>query len=312
MARFPGNKQFAFTVLDDTDRGTVDNLDPIYRFLLELGFLTTKSVWSLGPIQDGHVGGESLQNRAYLRFILWLKSQGFEVSLHNVQNHHAAREVTYKGIETYRSLIGEYPRIHCNHSRNHENLYWGDQRFSLSTIRWAYNLVSRFRWRKYFTGHIEGSPYFWGDICKTRIDYVRNFSFDEINLNRVNPTMPYHDPLKAYVNAWFSSCDGSNVDSFCRLLCETNQDRLEEEGGVCIMYTHFACGFCNDGVLHPEFVRTMKRLSRRNGWFVPVSSLLDHLRATRMGDDNISKAELASMERRWFMAKLARAVDGVH
>jgi hypothetical protein len=73
--RFPGNKQFAFTVIDDTDHGTLANLQRVYHFLIERGFLVTKSVWPLGPLQEGHIGGESLQNAAYLRFILWLKSQ---------------------------------------------------------------------------------------------------------------------------------------------------------------------------------------------------------------------------------------------
>jgi hypothetical protein len=306
--RFPDNRQFAFTVIDDTDHGTIATLEPVYRILVELGFRTTKSVWPLGPLQEGHVGGDSLLNGPYLDFVLWLKSQGCEVSLHNVQNHHSTREVIDKGFETFRSLFGEYPRIHCNHSRNRENIYWGDQRFSRSSMKLAYNLASRFRWRNYFTGHIEGSPYFWGDLCKARIDYVRNFTFNEINLDRVDPTMPYHDPLKPYVNAWFSSCDGGDVERFCKLLCDRNQERLEAEGGVCIMYTHFARGFCNhNGLVHPEFVRVMTRLSRRNGWFVPASELLDHLKGARPGNHCIPKPELAAMERRWFLSKLGEA-----
>ena len=44
---WPGGKSFAFTVFDDTDRATVENVGPVYRFLAELGFLTTKSVWPI-------------------------------------------------------------------------------------------------------------------------------------------------------------------------------------------------------------------------------------------------------------------------
>jgi len=43
--RFPGNARFAFTVIDDTDVATVDNVLPIYRLFESLGMRTTKTVW---------------------------------------------------------------------------------------------------------------------------------------------------------------------------------------------------------------------------------------------------------------------------
>jgi hypothetical protein len=306
--RFPGNKRFAFTVCDDTDEGTVENLTAVYRFLADLGFGTTKSVWPLGPIHHGHINGETLQNKHYLRFVLWLQDQGFEISLHGVQNHHATREVIERGLEEFTRLTGRTPRVHSNHSRNRENIYWGDERFALASIKLGYNLATRFSWHNYFQGHVEGSPYFWGDLCKERITYVRNFIFQDINLDRIGRTMLYHDPSKPYVNYWFNCCDGGNVDKFCKLLCDANQDQLEAEGGVCVMFTHFALGFCQNGVLHPEFVRLMKRLSKMNGWFVPVSRLLDHLRVERTGNHHISKAELAAMEKRWALSRLGSAL----
>jgi hypothetical protein len=86
-----------------------------------------------------------------------------------------------------------------------------------------------------FEGHAPDTPFFWGDLCREKVDYVRNFVFREINLDRINPSMPYHDPARPFVNHWFSSCRGGNANSFCETLCEANQDRLETEGGVCIM-----------------------------------------------------------------------------
>ena len=51
-------------------------------------------------------------------------------------------------------------------------------------------------------------------------------------------------------------------------LLDANQDRLAEERGMCIMYTHTGKGFVSDGKLDPEFRRLMTRLSKMNGWFV--------------------------------------------
>jgi hypothetical protein len=44
------------------------------------------------------------------------------------------------------------------------------------------------------------------------------------------------------------------------------------------MYTHFADGFCQNGELSEKFKKQMKRLSKKSGWFVPASTLLDFLK----------------------------------
>src|SRR5689334_2623744 len=118
MNRFPNNKQFAFTILDDTDLSTVENVQPVYRLLAELNMRTTKSVWPLASVRDGRLGGSSLQEARYLTFVRNLKDQGFEISLHNVRNHHSTRDIVKQGLKEYRRLIGVYPRLHANHSTN--------------------------------------------------------------------------------------------------------------------------------------------------------------------------------------------------
>ena len=305
MGRFPNNKRFAFTVFDDTDYSTVENVEPVYRLLAELGIRTTKSVWPLACVPGPRIDGSTLQDVNYRDFVRWLQREGFEIGLHNVRNHDATREVVEQGFEDFSALLRQEPRTHCNHTTNRENLYWGSDRIATIPIRFGYNVATRFARRKYFEGHVENSPYFWGDLCKKRLTYVRNFVFDEINLDRVNPSMPYHDHAKPFVNLWFSSSEGSTVTSFCDMLSEANQDQLEAEGGVCIMYTHFASGFYTQSTLHPRFEQLMRRLATMNGWFVPVATLLDHLKTNR-AELTISSKELAHMERRWFFSKLRK------
>ena len=75
MSRFPNNKKFAFTILDDTDLSTVGNVAPVYRLLSELGMRTTKSVWPLASVREGRQGGCSLQDADYLKFILELAKE---------------------------------------------------------------------------------------------------------------------------------------------------------------------------------------------------------------------------------------------
>lgn len=303
MSRFPGNKNFAFSIFDDTDNSTLECVGPVYRLLQELGFRTTKSVWPLAAAPGARFGGATLQDADYLEWIQELRRAGFEIGLHNVRSGSAPREVVQRGLEEFRIRIGEYPRVHANHSDNSENIYWGSSRLSRPFSRLAYDLATLYRGRENFSGHLPRSEFFWGDICKNRLRFVRNFVFDEINLERINPTLPYHDPRKPFVNFWFSSCEGGDVAKFCEMISEPNQDRLAAESGICIMYTHFASGSFRDGKVHPVFERLMRRLSKLNGWFVPVSELLEFLLAGKK-QPTIPFGELRRMENRWIRHKI--------
>jgi hypothetical protein len=304
MSRFPGNKSFAFSIFDDTDNSTLENIRPVYRLLRDLGFRTTKSVWALDPAPEARFGGSTLQDREYLDYVQELQRDGFEIGLHNVRSGSAPREIIQQGFEEFRSRIGDNPRCHANHSDNRENIYWGSSRLSRAAAKFLYNLRNGYGLRGYFQGDTPDSGYFWGDLCKLHIRYVRNFVFNEINLERINPTLPYYDPGKPFVNFWFSSSEGGNVSKFCHTLHESNQDRLQAESGICIMYTHFASGFASGDATHSLFTRLMRRLSKLNGWFVPVTELLDFLQREKAGRNTIPAGERAAMENRWIRYKM--------
>ena len=162
----------------------------------------------------------------------------------------------------------------------------------------VYNILTRYAYNKAFRGHIESDEHFWGDYCQKNITYVRNFAYSDINTLKMCPFMPYYDPNRPYVNYWFASANGGTVQEFNECLHEQNQDRLEEEGGACIMYTHFGFRFYRDGKLNPRFRELIERLSKKNGWFVPVSTLLDYLRNIN-GRYEIGTAERTRLERMW-------------
>jgi hypothetical protein len=282
----------------------VENTAPVYRLLEELGLRTTKSVWPLrGPGNPGvKIGGGSLDDPAYLQFVRDLKARGFELALHGVQNGSAERQRIRQGLERYRELLGDYPRLHTNHSRNRDNIYWGPDRVEDPLVRKLLSLG--LAGRTGYSGHVPSSHHFWGDLCREHIKYVRNLVFDEVNLDLINPSLPYHDPARPHVQYWFSSTDGSDVARFCRALSEKNQDRLEASNGTCIMYTHFASGFVVGSGVHPRFEQLMRRLASKRGRFAPVGTLLDELLAVRGG--RIGRAEQRRMEQRWLREKLLK------
>ncbi len=300
---WPEGKKFAFTVFDDTDGMTTHNGLPLYSFLSDLGFRTTKSVWPMGGgATGGNICGASCEDSDYARWVQTLQEQGFEVGLHGVTRIGATRDEWSVGLEKFKTLFGVYPVTHANHADAPDSIYWGDQRVS-GTHRFVYDVLTRFRQRS-FHGHRPGSQYFWGDLCRSHIRYVRNFVYADINTLKECPQMPYHDPDRPLVREWFASSEGPSVESFNKTICEANQDRLEVEGGACIMYTHFANGFVENGRLDPRFVSLMRRLSSRPGWYAPVSVLLDYIKEYRGGEHVITPSERRRLERKWLVHKI--------
>jgi hypothetical protein len=300
---WPDGRRFAFTVFDDTDNMTVESGSIVYEFLAEIGMLTTKTVWPVESAEPPPIGGTSCADDEYRSWVLDLQELGFEIGLHGVAAGTADRDQTIAGLDTFREIFGHDPVTHANHSGCRNCIYWGEQRLT-GAARLAYNVLTRFRNRGW-EGEVETSPLFWGDLCQSRIRYVRNFVYGDINTLAACPQMPYHDPRRPYVNEWFASSEGSAVDAFVEMISEANQDRLEAQGGACIMYTHFASGFVRDGHLDPRFRRLMTRLAAKNGWFVPTSTLLDHLRSERGGRHVITGPERRALERRWLRHKLS-------
>ena len=299
---WPNNKQFAFTIFDDTDRANLKDSQLIYKYLDELNFKTTKSIWITEGNQPHKDKGITCDNEIYLNWLLKLKNKGFEIGYHNTTYHSSYRQDIQKGLNKFVKIFNQNPIVMANHSDNQENIYWGSHRLSESR-RVIYNILTRYKKNKFYMGHDELSPYFWGDLCKEYIAYVRNFVFSDINTLKCCPYMPYQDPTKPYVDYWFASSEGNNVKMFNKCISNDNQDRLEEEGGACIMYTHFADGFCQNGKISEKFKEQMERLSKKNGWFVPASTLLDFLKKENK-TKIINSRQRRTLEWKWLFDKL--------
>ena len=299
---WPDGKPFAFTVFDDTDNATLANVGEVYRLLVDLGFKTTKSVWpSRAPGADPATGS-TCEDPEYVEWLLSLRESGFEIGYHMNACRTSVRKETKRGLATFEALFGEPPVTMANHSRCRENTYWGTERLS-SWRRIIYDIATRYRNHGEYRGQVEGDPLFWGDLCREKIKYCRSFPYPEINTLSVCPFMPYHDKKRPFVNYWYASAEAPDVNSYVSLLAENNQERLEAEGGACIVYTHFASGFVQEGALDSRFRRLMERLAQRNGWFVPTGTLLDYL-LERNGHHDISDQERRLLEWKWLLHKL--------
>lgn len=287
LSPYPNGKNFAFTITDDPDNNTLSRIKPVYDYLSELGFRTTIAVWLFNATRTNGIPdritnyspGDTCENPEYLNYLLELKKKGFEIASHGPSAGNDLRDMTIKGYQKFYSNFGYYPKIYINHKENLENLYWGNKVAPDFFLKWILRaLLSKARLP--FSGEIENSNYFWGDIVKEKTKYVRLFGTNDIDTLKFNPSMPYHDSDKPYVNYWFSFSNGNGVKGFKKLLSKKNVSSLINQRGTCILYTHFGYpGFFENGEIDDGVANTLRHLSnQKDGWFVPASTILDRLR----------------------------------
>jgi hypothetical protein len=299
---WPEGKRFALTIIDDPDSQTLEAGREVYAVLRDHGLRTTKAVWpTRGQREPSDYGGTCAEPE-YLRWCQALQASGFEIALHNVASHTSTRSETVAGFDIFRAAFGSDPRTFAHHYFCNENLYWGDRRVT-GAHRLVYNLATLGRNRRQFFGDEPGHRLFWGDICRSRVDYVRNFAFPNLNTLSACPCMPYHDPVRPFVKQWFACAEGSNIESFLRITSEERQEALESEGGASIIYTHFGHGYVENGKIDPRLVERIQQIALRGGWFVPVATMLDHLRNVR-GEYTLSGSDRRKLERQWIWHKL--------
>lgn len=299
--RWPEGKDFAFTIFDDTDHASLINNRAIYGLLEDCGLRTTKSVWPFAGPEKPVIPGATCADEEYTRLCQDLQARGFEIALHNATYHTADRAMTQASMNRFRKLFGHDAVSLANHSSNGEGIYWGPARLS-SWRRLAYLLLKR---GQKFRGHIEGDPLFWGDLCRERVRYVRNFTFRDLNTLAMCPQMPYYDPARPWVNQWFASSDAGDVGAWQRAVTKPALDRLAQQRGACIIYTHLGKNFYVDGKMDAHFEATLRHLSGMNGWYVPVSTLLDFLAQQQPEPKVLSSAERNALENRWLLDQLA-------
>ncbi len=102
---WPDGKRFAFTVFDDTDSATLENVKGVYDFLADRGFRTTKSVWvAAGDPSRGKNAGQTCADPDYTRWLLDLQAKGFEIGFHNATWHGLEREAVRGPRQVRRAL----------------------------------------------------------------------------------------------------------------------------------------------------------------------------------------------------------------
>ncbi|MCB0959401.1 MAG: hypothetical protein KDB04_07745, partial [Acidimicrobiales bacterium] len=251
---WPGGARFAVAIVDDTDRTTLANGPLVYDLLTEHGIVATKTVWMLDAPGGGRTGGASCADPAYLRWVLELQGAGHEVGFHGARDGTADRAATLEALDAFRQAFGHDPRIGADHSGSAQALHWGPARLSGARAR-AYGAATRVLWQDdlHFDGDDPASPRYWGDLCRDRIRYWRNFTFRTSNVLDVVPWGAYRDPERPSAARWYAATEAPHLRPFLRAIAPDRLDRVEASGGACLLYTHFGTDFVRDGAVDHRF-----------------------------------------------------------
>lgn len=275
--------KFYFSIIDDTDDATYENIKPVYDFLYDKDIFITKTVW-VYPVLDKYSSGDCLERQEYADYIKLLSSRGYEIGLHNVgsadYDSPYTRDKILEGIERFHDILGIYPTICVNHSYNPDSIYGGYKRFNF-----PFSFLVRKLYPQYgrtFYGEVEGSKYFWGDKYKELFKYSRNHECGNINTIAYDKYMPYIDHKRdKYANYWYSATFAPNPQVFNYVVTPHSIRHLENVGGCCIIFTHLGYYYKN-GQLDSGFVERINMLAENpNGIYLPVTKTLDAIAENR-------------------------------
>jgi hypothetical protein len=269
-----------FTITDDTDGATMMKVRGVYDFLRTENFRITKSVWpfapeercGIPPLPDICLTGVTLQDKEYLEYCRQLHKEGFEICLHGASAGNNRRDRIRMAFSFLKENVGPADTYIC-HSKCADNVYWGHKIANFIPFRLLIRAYSKYR----CSGEIESSPYFWGDICRSEINQIRLFRTTHANTLAVNPSMPYFDPNKPYVNGWFSATKRKITD-FAE---EETLGKLKRNYGMTVLY-HYLHNYASGdtGALKPEFKSSILTIAHDNEVLVDtVSNLMRRLRA---------------------------------
>jgi hypothetical protein len=269
-----------FCITDDCDATTLDSLRAVYDFLRSVGLPTTRTVWAFEPEEPCGIPatplsilrGVTLADPGLLDYCRELSRDGFEICLHGASAGNNRRDRTIAALDLIDREFGGSDTWIC-HAKNADNPYWEHRVAPGRPLQAALRLYSRHR----CSGEDPNSPYYWGDVCRDRIRYVRLFRTRNPDTLAENPSMPYFEASKPFVRSWFTATKRSFAD------CTTPHAlaRLKKHNGLTVLYQYLHRYYDPDtGKVEPGFRVDAERLAADTGiWKATVSTVMTRLRA---------------------------------
>ena len=264
-----------FAILDDTEGSSFESVRTVYDHFADAGLRATRTVWAfeadqrsgLAPLDRPAGRGVTLEDAAYRDYCAELVRRGCELALHGASAGNNPRWRTLAAFERLDAL-GALGRTFVPHRRNAENLYAQEPFIAASVLR---PLMRTLRSAHRSFGQDPESPWYWGDVCRARVRWMRLFRTAPLDTLVTNPSLPYFERDKPLVRGWFATSERRLEDA-------TTPEALAElvqAQGLCLLREHLGAYGDRWGVA-PQLARSVRRLrSAPSLWVDTVEAVLD-------------------------------------
>ena len=269
-----------FCITDDTDTATLASVRAVYDVLADHGVFATKTVWAFPPEEPCGIPalpasiqrGVTLADANYRRYCTELGQRGFELALHGASAGNNRRASVERGFALLDQLAPASPVYIC-HAKNADNPYWQEKVVARGPLR---SLLALYARGHQCSGEDPASPYFWGDLCRRRVRYIRLMRTRNLDTLAADPAMPYFECEKPLVNGWFTATKRSFRDATAAAAL----DALESHWGLTVLY-QYMCRYADPatGRALASFTDHVARLAARSRvWKANTGAILDRLR----------------------------------
>jgi hypothetical protein len=269
-----------FCITDDTDTATLASVRAVYDTLSEHGVFATKTVWAfpaeepcgIPALPPSIQRGATLADADYRAYCAELARRGFELSLHGASAGNNRTANVARGFRLLDEIAPPSPVYIC-HAKNADNPYWQEKVVARGPLRTLLELYAR---GHQCSGEDPASPYFWGELCRARVRYIRLLRTRSLDTLAADPAMPYFEREKPFVNGWFTASKRSFRDA----TAAGALDALEAAWGLTVLY-QYMCRYADaaTGRALPDFTAGAARLgARAHIWKATTGAIMDRLR----------------------------------
>lgn len=268
---YPDGATFAFTIVHDADGACSKRLAPLMDEFDELGMRISVTAFAFRPDwyqEDQNLAlCEPLESPAEGEFYRDLERRGHEVGLHSASDTSGDRHKLVLALELFRRVFGHDPSLYVEHSSDS-------------------NLICQRR-----EGSNPQSPYYCSDLLERYCQWV----WVDDGEGLANPRSPYFYDITAAAGSPFrpptygltrifrrcGAWKGGHGDGFLQTFTPERLKRLEEKGGLALVYTHLDQGWLDprSGQMREDIRARLRLLTRQNGWFAPAGVILNRLRS---------------------------------
>jgi len=168
----------------------VENIKPIYDLLETLGFRTSKTAWMKKCVgrSKNFYRSQTMEEPEYAEYVHSLKKRDSR-SVSTAPRWNRVLGINFGCPGKIQGTFRGIPEDSLQPCRKQGQPLLGSGTVQHAGIPSCLQIDPFFE-STLLSGQDPESDFFWGDACRNHIKYMRNFCYDEVNVLKINPSMP--------------------------------------------------------------------------------------------------------------------------